>query len=120
MGDFCDKCKIGYYGRPEFGDDQVPCRECKCPGWNHRGVYVLAREKELKGKIKRKLSDKAHRRMRMVYDRKVNTTSCEPDDYLRLARTRWHPHKKINKALITAPIVPYISRKYRRNLGVLD
>jgi len=90
------------------------------PGWNHRGVYVLSREKELQGKIKRKLSDRAHRRMRMVYDRKVNTTSCEPDDYLKLARTRWHPHKKINKALITAPIGPYMSRKYRRNLSVLN
>ena len=31
MGDFCEKCKIGYYGAPEFGADQVPCRECMCP-----------------------------------------------------------------------------------------
>ena len=31
MGDLCDKCVIGYYGRPEIGPDQVQCRECKCP-----------------------------------------------------------------------------------------
>ena len=31
MGDLCDKCIIGYYGRPEIGPDQVQCRECKCP-----------------------------------------------------------------------------------------
>merc|ERR1739838_1269383 len=90
------------------------------PGWNHRGVYLLSREQVFKGKIKRKLSDKAHRRMRMVFDRKVNTTTCEPDDYLSFARERWHPHKKINKALIRAPVSPYISRKHRRNLNVLD
>jgi len=58
--------------------------------------------------------------MRMVFDRKVNTTSCNPDDYLGFARERWHPHKKINQALIRAPVSPYISRKHRRNLAVLD
>ena len=36
MGDFCDTCKIGFYGRPARPEspedpDQVPCRECKCP-----------------------------------------------------------------------------------------
>jgi hypothetical protein len=56
----------------------------------------------------------------MVFDRRVNTTSCNPDEYLSFARERWHPHKKINKALIRAPVSPYISRKHRRNLAVLD
>ena len=119
----------------------------------------------LQGKIKRKLSDSARRRMRMVYDRRVslkiddrkdlhsenhntlddgyeentanvehyhldgqhsmvltmviplvmviliglliigdsalfknqvNTTSCKPDDFLPLARERYHPHKALN------------------------
>merc|ERR1712126_160738 len=90
------------------------------PGWNHRGVYLLTRDQEFKGKVKRKLSDKAHRRMRMVFDRKVNTTTCNPDDYLQYARPRWHPHKQINPAIIRAPVSPYISRKHRRNLAVLD
>jgi len=90
------------------------------PGWNHRGVYVLSRTPELEGKIKRKLSDSARRRMRMVYDRRVNTTSCKPDDFLPLARERYHPHKALNPKLITAPILPYISRNHRRNLKNLD
>jgi len=90
------------------------------PGWNHRGVYVLSRTPELEGKIKRKLSDSARRRMRMVYDRRVNTTSCSPDDFLPLARERYHPHKALNPKLITAPITPYISRNHRRNLKNLD
>ena len=38
-------------------------------GWNHRGVYILARDKIFKSKIKRKLSTDAHRRMRMDYHR---------------------------------------------------
>ena len=51
-------------------------------------------------KIPRKLSDKAHRRMKMFYDRRVNTTICDPDDWLQFARPRWHPNKQINPALI--------------------
>ena len=38
-------------------------------GWNHRGVYILSRDKLLTTKIKRKLSPAAHRRMRMDYHR---------------------------------------------------
>lgn len=38
-------------------------------GWNHRGVYILSRDKVLSTKIKRKLSPAAHRRMRMDYHR---------------------------------------------------
>jgi len=90
------------------------------PGWNHRGVYVLSRTPTLQVKVKRRLSDKARKRMRMEYDRRVNTTSCEPDQWLKAARPRWHPHKKINKKLYRAPIHPYMSRKHRRNLRVLD
>lgn len=90
------------------------------PGWNHRGVYILSRKPELKSKIKRKLSDRAHRRMRMNFDRKVNTTSCDPDDFLALSRERFHPHKAVNPALYRAPVHPYISRKHRRNLNNLD
>lgn len=90
------------------------------PGWNHRGVYVLSRHTKLQEKIKRKLSDKAHRRMRMNFDRRVNTTSCDPDEWLPSARLRWHPHKKINKDLYRAPIHPHMSRKHRRNLKGLD
>merc|ERR1712113_247390 len=82
------------------------------PGWNHRGIYTLSRTPELEGKIKRKLSDSARRRMRMVYDRRVNTTSCKLDDFLPLARERYHPHKALNPKLITAPILPYISRNH--------
>ena len=91
------------------------------PGWNHRGVYLYSREPEFKvkivinwlfikdlfdvqDKIPRKLSDKAHRRMKMVYDRRVNTTICNPDDWLPYARPRWHPHKQINQNLIRYPI----------------
>ena len=51
-------------------------------------------------KIPRKLSDRAHRRMKMIFDRRVNTTSCDPDDWLQYARPRWHPHKHINRNLI--------------------
>lgn len=51
-------------------------------------------------KIPRKLSDKAHRRMKMVFDRRVNTTICDPEEWLPWARPRWHPHKAINPALI--------------------
>lgn len=90
------------------------------PGWNHRGVYLYSREKEFKDKIPRKLSDRAHRRMKMIFDRRVNTTSCEPDDWLQYARPRWHPHKHINRNLIRAPVHPYVSRAHRRNLKVLD
>ncbi|XP_023344759.1 uncharacterized protein LOC111713991 [Eurytemora carolleeae] len=90
------------------------------PGWNHRGVYVLSRTPELKNKVRRQLSNKAHKRMRMNYDRRVNTTSCNPDDWLPSARPRWHPHKKINNELYRAPVHPYISRKHRRNLNILD
>ena len=90
-------------------------------------------------KIPRKLSDKAHRRMKMVFDRRVNTTICDPEEWLPWARPRWHPHKAINPALIRwhapapspghhpwhdecfrAPVHPYISRSHRRNLKVLD
>merc|ERR1711872_216666 len=52
--------------------------------------------------------------------RRVNTTSCKPDDFLPLARERYHPHKALNPKLITAPILPYISRNHRRNLKNLD
>jgi len=90
------------------------------PGWNHRGVYILSRKPELKTKIKRKLSDRAHRRMRMNFDRKVNTTSCDPNEFLALSRERYHPHKKVNTALYRAPVHPYISRNHRRNLKNLD
>jgi len=90
------------------------------PGWNHRGVYVLSREPELQGKVKRKLSTKAHKRMRMVYDRKVNTTSCDPDDWISQAKQRYHPHKAINPSILRAPVSPYISRKHRRNIKKLD
>ena len=38
-------------------------------GWNHRGVYILSRNKTLKTKIKRKLSPGAHHRLRMDYHR---------------------------------------------------
>ena len=38
-------------------------------GWNHRGVYVLSRSEKLQKPVKRKLSTKAHRRMRMDYHR---------------------------------------------------
>ena len=31
-----------------------------------------------------------------VYDSQVNTTSCSPDDFLPLARERYHPHKALN------------------------
>jgi len=90
------------------------------PGWNHRGVYILSRQTELKEKIKRKLSREAHRRMRMNFDRRVNTTSCDPDDWLPSARLRWHPHRKINRDLYQAPIHPHMSRKHRRNLKELS
>jgi hypothetical protein len=50
----------------------------------------------------------------------VNTTACDPDEFLARAKERWHPHKKINKAAITAPIDPWVSRQHRRNLEVLD
>jgi len=89
------------------------------PGWNHRGVYILSRTPELQVKVKRLLSDKAHRRMRMHFDRRVNTTSCNPDEWLDAATPRWHPHKKTS-ALYHAPIHPYMSRKHRRNIKVLD
>ncbi len=29
--------------------------------------------------------------------RRVNTTSCDPDEWLAAASPRWHPHKKINR-----------------------
>jgi len=90
------------------------------PGWNHRGVYVYSREAEFKDKVPRKLSDRARRRMKMVFDRRVNTTICDPEEWLPLARPRWHPHKQINPALMRAPVHPYISRSHRRNLKVLD
>jgi len=90
------------------------------PGWNHRGVYILSRQPELQSKVKRQLSDRAHRRMKMVYDRRVNTTACDPDEWLPAARERWHPHKKINRELYRAPIHPYMSRAHRRNINVLD
>jgi len=92
------------------------------PGWNHRGVYVLSRSEKLQKPIKRKLSTKAHRRMRMDYHRTVNTTSCNPDDFqtMKGIQERWHPHRKINRKSYRAPIHPYMSRKHRRNLKVLD
>ena len=52
--------------------------------------------------------------------RQVNTTICEPDQYLEVAQERWHPHKKVNPEVIRAPITPYVSRKHRRNIQVLD
>ena len=42
---------------------------CSFLGWNHRGVYVLSRTEKLENKVKRKLSTRAHRRMRMDYHR---------------------------------------------------
>ena len=31
MGDHCDKCIIGYFGRPEIGDAvNSQCHECEC------------------------------------------------------------------------------------------
>merc|ERR1711973_212595 len=91
------------------------------PGWNHRGVYILSRDKVLSTKIKRKLSPAAHRRMRMDYHRSVNTTVCEPEDYFEKSRERWHPHRKMLPQLgQQAPIHPYMSRKHRRNLEILD
>ena len=42
---------------------------CLFLGWNHRGVYVLSRTEKLENKVKRKLSTRAHRRMRMDYHR---------------------------------------------------
>jgi len=85
------------------------------PGWNHRGVYVLSRTKEQKEKVRRQLSNEARKRMKMHFDRRVNTTSCDPDDWEPSAIYRWHPHKYINRSLYQASIVPYMSRKYRRN-----
>ena len=29
--------QVGYYGAPEFGQNQVPCRECLCPGTRASG-----------------------------------------------------------------------------------
>ena len=29
--------------------------------------------------------------------RRVNTTTCDPDEWLPNARLRWHPHRKINR-----------------------
>jgi hypothetical protein len=52
--------------------------------------------------------------------RDVNTTSCNPDTYLEQGVERWHPHRKINRSSYRAPIDPWVSRKHRRNLGVLD
>ena len=51
-------------------------------------------------KVPRKLSDRARRRMKMIFDRRVNTTICDPEEWLPLARPRWHPHKQINPALM--------------------
>ena len=32
------KClQVGFYGAPEFGQNQVPCRECLCPGTRASG-----------------------------------------------------------------------------------
>jgi len=90
------------------------------PGWNHRGVYILARDKIFKSKIKRKLSTDAHRRMRMDYHRSVNTTVCEPSSYFEESLLRWHPHRKLLPNQYHAPIHPYMSRKHRRNLELLD
>lgn len=90
------------------------------PGWNHRGVYILSRHSKLQTKVKRKLSTAAHRRMRMDYHRHVNTTVCDPDSYIPKSVQRWHPHRKINRKSYRAPIHPYMSRKHRRNLKVLD
>ena len=52
--------------------------DCVLLGWNHRGVYILSRNKTLKTKIKRKLSPGAHHRLRMDYHR-FNTKN---KDYL--------------------------------------
>lgn len=89
------------------------------PGWNHRGVFVLSRNPTLKTKVKRKLSVEARRRMRIDFSRDVNTTVCEPDDFLGRSVERWHPHRKINRSSIRAPVHPWVSRKHRRNLKVL-
>merc|ERR1711944_8510 len=86
------------------------------------GVYILSRSEKLEKPVKRKLSTRAHRRMRMDYHRTVNTTSCNPDDFQNMEgiQERWHPHRKINRKSYRAPIHPYMSRKHRRNLKVLD
>ena len=112
-------------------------------GWNHRGVYILSRDKILATKVKRKLSPGAHRRMRMDYHRlakqkgsnftkltfhaiffmkirTVNTTVCEAEDYFNNSRLRWHPHRKIVPGQVRAPLHPYMSEKHRRNLNILD
>ena len=31
-----------------------------------------------------------------LFKNQVNTTSCKPDDFLPLARERYHPHKALN------------------------
>ena len=40
----------------------------------------------------------------------VNTTSCKPDDFLPLARERYHPHKALNPVRCQIQIIKY---KYR-------
>eukprot|EP00096_Caligus_rogercresseyi_P009273 TRINITY_DN3118_c0_g1_i1.p1 TRINITY_DN3118_c0_g1~~TRINITY_DN3118_c0_g1_i1.p1 ORF type:complete len:295 (-),score=59.95 TRINITY_DN3118_c0_g1_i1:116-928(-) len=92
------------------------------PGWNHRGVSIFSRGTTLASPVKRKLSREAHEEMRMDYNRFVNTTSCDPDEYFKSKNLiqRWHPHKRLNPEAYTAPITPYMSRKHRRNLKALD
>ena len=36
-------------------------------------------------------------------DEQVNTTSCKPDDFLPLARERYHPHKALNPVKCKIP-----------------
>ena len=36
-------------------------------------------------------------------DEQVNTTSCKPDDFLPLARERYHPHKALNPVKYKTP-----------------
>ena len=40
----------------------------------------------------------------------VNTTSCKPDDFLPLARERYHPHKALNPVRCQIQMIKY---KYR-------
>jgi len=86
------------------------------PGWNHRGIYTLSRSPKLKGEVDRQISINARKKMRMTFDRQVNTTTCDPDEWQSSASLRWHPHKNINRSLYRAVIHPYMSRNHRRKL----
>ena len=40
-----------------------------------------------------------------LFKNQVNTTSCKPDDFLPLARERYHPHKALNPVRYSFAIV---------------